>query len=26
VLTGLRRFRGKLPAAERLSRDDTHER
>ncbi len=26
VLTGLRRFRGKLPAAERLSRDDAHER
>jgi antitoxin MazE len=26
VLTGLRRFRGKLPAAERLSRDATHER
>jgi len=26
VLEGLRRFRGKLPAAERLSRDDTHER
>jgi antitoxin MazE len=26
VLSGLRRFRGKLPAAERLSRDDTHAR
>lgn len=26
VLNGLRRFRGKLPAMERLSRDDTHER
>lgn len=26
VLTGLRRFRGKLPAAERLSRDDALER
>jgi antitoxin MazE len=26
VLTGLRRFRGKLPAAERLSRDDAHDR
>ena len=26
VLTGLRRFRGKLPLAERLSRDDAHER
>jgi antitoxin MazE len=26
VLTGLRRFRGKLSAAERLSRDATHER
>lgn len=26
VLTGLRRFRGKLPTAERLSRDDAHER
>jgi antitoxin MazE len=26
VLTGLRRFRGKLPAAERLSRKDAHER
>lgn len=26
VLAGLRRFRGKLPAAERLSRDDAHER
>ena len=26
VLTGLRRFRGKLPAAERLSREDAHER
>jgi antitoxin MazE len=26
VLMGLRRFRGKLPAAERLSRDQTHER
>jgi antitoxin MazE len=26
VLEGLRRFRGKLPAAERLSRDDAHER
>jgi antitoxin MazE len=26
VLVGLRRFRGKLPAAERLSRDDAHER
>jgi antitoxin MazE len=26
VLTDLRRFRGKLPAAERLSRDATHER
>ena len=26
VLTGLRRFRGRLPAAERLSRDDAHER
>ena len=26
VLTGLRRFRGKLSAAERLSRDDAHER
>ena len=26
VLEGLRRFRGKLSAAERLSRDDAHER
>ena len=26
ILESLRRFRGKLPAAERLSRDDTHER
>ena len=26
VLNGLRSFRGKLPAVERLSRDDTHER
>jgi len=26
VLNSLRRFRGKLPAVERLSRDDTHER
>lgn len=26
VLEGLRRFRGKLPAAERLSRDEMHER
>lgn len=26
VLTGLRRFRGKLQAAERLSRDEAHER
>ncbi|NYS26741.1 AbrB/MazE/SpoVT family DNA-binding domain-containing protein [Rhodobacteraceae bacterium 2376] len=26
VLTGLRRFRGKLSAAERLSRDEAHER
>lgn len=26
VLEGLRRFRGKLLAAERLSRDDAHER
>lgn len=26
VLAGLRRFRGKLPAAERLSRDDANER
>lgn len=26
VLTDLRRFRGRLPAAERLSRDDVHER
>ena len=26
VLDGLRRFRGKLPAAQRLSRDDEHER
>jgi len=26
VLKGLRRFRGKLPSAERLSRDATHER
>lgn len=26
VLEGLRRFRGKLPAAERLSRDAAHER
>lgn len=26
VLTGLRRFRGKLPAASRLSRNDAHER
>lgn len=26
VLTGLRRFRGKLPSAERLSRDAAHER
>lgn len=26
VLMGLRRFRGKLPAAGRLSRDDAHER
>jgi hypothetical protein len=26
VLTGLRRFRGRLAAAERLRRDDAHER
>ena len=26
VLAGLRVFRGKLPAAERLSRDEAHER
>lgn len=26
VLTGLRRFRGRLPAAERLSRSEAHER
>jgi len=26
VLENLRRLRGKLPAAERLSRDDAHER
>ena len=26
VLEGLRRFRGKLPATERLSRDAAHER
>jgi antitoxin MazE len=26
VLEGLRQFRGKLPVAERLSRDDAHER
>lgn len=26
ILESLRRFRGKLPAAERLSRDDAHER
>lgn len=26
VLADLRRFRGKLPAANRLSRDDAHER
>lgn len=26
VLTDLRRFRSKLPAAERLSRNDAHER
>ncbi|NJM81603.1 MAG: AbrB/MazE/SpoVT family DNA-binding domain-containing protein [Tabrizicola sp.] len=26
VLAGLRQFRGKLPAAERLSRDDANER
>lgn len=26
VLAGLRRFRGKLPAADRLCRDDAHER
>lgn len=26
ILDGLRRFRGKLPAAGRLSRDDAHER
>lgn len=26
VLAGLRHFRGRLPAAERLSRDDAHER
>lgn len=26
VLEGLRRFRGRLPATERLSRDDAHER
>lgn len=26
VLAGLERFRGRLPAAERLSRDDAHER
>ena len=26
VLEGLRRFRGKLPADQRLSRDDAHER
>ncbi|MBK5927331.1 AbrB/MazE/SpoVT family DNA-binding domain-containing protein [Rhodobaculum claviforme] len=26
VLAGLRRLRGRLPAAERLSREDAHER
>jgi antitoxin MazE len=26
VLEGLRRFRGRLPVAERLGRDDAHER
>lgn len=26
VIEGLRRFRGKLPAVERMSRDDAHER
>ncbi len=26
VLAGLRRFRGRLPAAQRLSRDTAHER
>ena len=26
VLAGLRQFRGKLPSADRLSRDDAHER
>ena len=26
VLEGMRRFRGKLPAAQRLSREDAHER
>lgn len=26
ILEGLRRFRGRLPAAERLSRDAAHER
>jgi antitoxin MazE len=26
VLKGLRRFRGKLPVGERLSRDEAHER
>lgn len=26
ILAGLRRFRGKLPATKRLSRDDAHER
>lgn len=26
VLEGLRRFRGRLPASERLSRDEAHER
>jgi hypothetical protein len=26
VLAGLRQFRGKLPAADRLSRDEAHER
>lgn len=26
ILAGLRSYRGKLPAADRLSRDDAHER
>lgn len=26
ILAGLRQFRGKVPAANRLSRDDAHER